>query len=86
MLWATDEYAVNDDDERAGIGSRTRYSWLSADTRRRRALSGNLWLGHSRIEIDRVGDVEKPEFASAMCPIIVTPTCGTRAAAELALE
>ena len=63
VLWATDEYALNDDDERAEISSRTRYSWLSAEYTPSETLSGNLWLGHSRIEIDRVGDVDKPEFA-----------------------
>ena len=63
MLWATDEYALNDDDERAEISSRTRYSWLSAEYTPSETLSGNLWLGHSRIEIDREGDVDKPEFA-----------------------
>ncbi len=63
MLWATDEYALDDDDERAEVSSRTRYSWLSAGYTPSDAFSGNLWLGHSRIEIDRVGDVDKPEFA-----------------------
>ena len=63
VLWATDEYALNDDDERAEISSRTRYSWLSGEYTPSETLSGNLWLGHSRIEIDRVGDVDKPEFA-----------------------
>ena len=63
VLWATDEYELNDDDERAEISSRTRYSWLSAEYTPSDTVSGNLWLGHSRIEIDRVGDVDKPEFA-----------------------
>jgi outer membrane cobalamin receptor len=63
VLWATDEYTVDDDDERAEISSRTRYSWLSAEYAPADTLSGKLWLGHSRIEIGRVGEVAKPEFA-----------------------
>ena len=32
-------------------------------THLRTNLTGNLWFGHSSIVIDRVGDVDKPEFA-----------------------
>ena len=63
FLWATDEYVLDDDDERAEIESRTRYSWLRADYAFSDDLTSSLWLGQSSIVIDRVGDVDKPEFA-----------------------
>ncbi len=63
FLWATDEYVLNDDDEHAEIESRTRYSWLRADYAFSENVTSSLWLGHSSIVIDRVGDVDKPEFA-----------------------
>jgi outer membrane cobalamin receptor len=63
FLWAADEYLLNDDDEHAEIESRTRYSWLRADFSPSEQIDGSVWLGHSSILIDRVGNVDKPEFA-----------------------
>lgn len=64
FLWAADEYSVKDDDERAEIASRTRYTWLRADFTPRADLSGSLWLGNTNIASDRVGDIDKPEYAT----------------------
>ncbi|HEU4779436.1 MAG TPA: TonB-dependent receptor, partial [Steroidobacteraceae bacterium] len=63
FLWAADEYALKDDDEFAEIESRTRYSWLRADYAFSENVASSLWLGHSSIVTDRVGSVDKPEFA-----------------------
>ena len=63
FLWATDEYALDDDDEQAEIESLTRYSWLRADYAHSESLTSSVWIGHSSMVIDRVGSVDKPEFA-----------------------
>lgn len=63
FLWAGDEYSLADDDERAEIESRTRYSWLRADYAPSDEMTTSLWLGQSSFVIDRVGNVDKPEFA-----------------------
>jgi outer membrane cobalamin receptor len=65
LLWAADEYGLTDDDETAEISSRTRYGWLRVDHATSDRLSTSLWLGHSRLAIDRVGAVDKPEFAES---------------------
>jgi outer membrane cobalamin receptor len=63
LLWAADEYALDDDDENAEIASRTSYGWLRADYAFSEDLATSWWLGHSRLAIDRAGAVDKPEFA-----------------------
>lgn len=63
VLFATDEYAVNDDDEQSEISSRTAYGWLRADYAPRPDLNTSMWIGTSSIDIDRVGRVDKPEFS-----------------------
>ena len=86
VLWATDEYALNDDDERAEISSRTRYSWLSAEytpSEISRETCGSVTAASKSIAWAMSTNQSSQ---SAMCPIIATPTCGTRAPSELALE
>jgi outer membrane cobalamin receptor len=63
VLWAGDEYSLDDDDEHAEVESRTRYSWLRADYAHSEQVTSSMWLGHSNIVIDRAGSVDKPEFA-----------------------
>lgn len=63
LLFATDEYLVNDDDEQSEIASRTRYAWLRADYTPRPELSSSVWIGMSSIDIDRVGSIDKPWFS-----------------------
>ena len=62
LLWAQDEYRVNDDDEHSEIGSTTGYAWLRADISASERLTGNLVLGHTKLASDREGDVDKPQL------------------------
>jgi len=65
FLWAADEYMLDDDDEDAEIQSRTRYAWLRADYAPSENVTSSVWLGHSKMVIDRSGSVDKPGFATS---------------------
>ncbi len=64
MLWAADEYRLDDDDEQAELASPTRYEWLRADFAPTESTDASLWLGHSRLASDRTGSLDKPDFHS----------------------
>ncbi|HEU0225560.1 MAG TPA: TonB-dependent receptor [Steroidobacteraceae bacterium] len=67
LLWSRDELTIarEHQDERAQIESRSRYLWLRADRSWGDAVSGSLWLGHSRVHASRIGSVDDPDFAMA---------------------
>lgn len=68
FLWARDELGISarTRGESAQIDSRSRYAWLRADKDWSRQLASSLWIGHSRIDSVRFGEVDDPGFARGM--------------------
>ena len=64
LLWATDEFFLSQDDERARLDGRTRYLWLHARADLGGERAAEFWLGHSRLVSERRGDDAKPDLIS----------------------
>ena len=62
FLWSRDELDIvrEGHGEQAQIESRNRYLWLRGDRDWQNGIQASLWVGHSKVDSNRTGDIDKP--------------------------
>ena len=62
VLTAEDELRINDEDERAEYESAANYLWLRTDWAPSDVLNASLWIGRSKFDLSRLGDIDKEDY------------------------